>query len=101
MNPNPNGEYFWDFATTNAFAFGGTGSPFSSHECVGYNRVVHSTALDQMGFIGLISPGGAFTPSIVSSGDNNALLVASANLLAPGSLNLDTHCGWNADNIVS
>lgn len=98
LNPNPNGEYFWDFATTNAFAFGGTGSLFSGHECVGYTSLVHGVAQGQMGFIGFISPGGAFTPSIVSGGGNNALLVAADDLPLTGSLNLDTHCGWNADN---
>jgi hypothetical protein len=99
-NPNPNGEYFWEFATTNAFAFGGSGSQFSGHECIGYSSLVHSKAQDQMGFIGLMSPGGVFTPSIVSTGGNDALLVASGNLPVTGSLNLDTHCGWNADNLA-
>jgi hypothetical protein len=98
LYPNTDSEYFWDFATLNSFAMGGSGSVFSGHECVGYNSIVNGYAAGQLDFIGLISPGGAFTPSILSGGGNAALMIASGNLPVTGTLNLDVHCGWNADN---
>ncbi len=94
--------YIWNFPTLQSFSMGGSGSQLSGHECYGYNSLVYgsNSPQGQDAFIALISAGGLFTPSTVKSGGNSMNLIAPDDLAAPYSLNLDTHCGWNADNVT-
>jgi sugar lactone lactonase YvrE len=99
---NNDSPYIWNFPTLQSFSMGGSGPQLSGHECYGYNSLVYgsNSPQGQDAFIGLVGPGDLFTPSTVPSGGNSLNLIAAADLAAPNSLNLDTHCSWNADNLT-
>ena len=99
---NNDSPYIWNFPTLQSFSMGGSGPQLSGHECYGYNSLVYgsNSPQGQDAFIGLVSPADLFTPSTVPSGGNSLNLIAAADLAAPNSLNLDTHCSWNADDLT-